>query len=132
MIPKFLKQRAEGRPLTVYGNGKQTRSYTHVRDVVDATVLAATAELEQRSHTVLNVGTKQETSVNEIAALIGGPVEYVISNPGEGFEEGRKAADWERAYAMLGWAPKVGIFEGLRGLVEEMETARSVPYAPAS
>ncbi len=45
VIPRFLRMRAEGQPLTVYGDGEQTRSYTHVSDVVAANILAATEEL---------------------------------------------------------------------------------------
>ena len=45
VIPRFLKMKAEGQPLTVYGDGTQTRSYTHVDDVVEANILAATASL---------------------------------------------------------------------------------------
>ena len=69
VIPRFLRMKAEGQPLTVYGDGNQTRSYTHVSDVVEANVLAATTPLASGSHTVLNIGTDVETSVNEIAAI---------------------------------------------------------------
>ena len=58
----FLRMKAEGEPLTVYGDGTQTRSYTHVSDVVEANILAATASLTPGSHTVLNIGTNVETS----------------------------------------------------------------------
>ena len=76
-IPWFLGMRDEGRPLTVYGDGHQIRSYTYVLDVVEANVLAATAELPAGEHTALNIGTGQETSVNEIAEAIGGPVQHI-------------------------------------------------------
>ncbi len=107
VIPRFLRMKAEGQPLTVYGDGNQTRSYTHVSDVVEANVPAATTPLAAGSHTVLNIGTDVETSVNEIAAIIGGPVRHVVPNPRAEFEEARKAADYSKARSVIGWEPKV-------------------------
>ena len=118
VIPRFLKMKAEGQPLTVYGDGTQTRSYTHMDDVVEANILAATASLSPASHTVLNVGTDVETSVNEIAAIIGGPVRHVVPNPRADFEELRKAADYSKARSMIGWEPRVSFSEGIRSLVQ--------------
>ena len=114
VIPRFLKMQDAGEPLTVYGDGKQTRGYTHVSDVVEANILAATAELPQREHAALNIGPREETSVNEIAAMIGGEVEHVIPNPRGEFEERRKAADNSRAKAVIGWKPRVPLREGIR------------------
>ena len=117
VIPRFLRLREQGRPLTVYGDGNQTRSYTHVSDVVEANVLAATAELPAGRHTVLNVGTGRETSVNEIAAAIGGPVERIVPNPRGDFEEERKAADTSRAKSLIGWEPRVAFAKGIKELL---------------
>lgn len=114
VIPRFLKMRDAAQPLTVYGDGKQTRGYTHVSDVVEANILAAAAELPQREHAALNIGPREETSVNEIAAMIGGEVEHVIPNPRGEFEERRKAADNSRAKAVIGWEPRVPLHEGIR------------------
>ena len=75
VIPHFLKLRDEGRPLTIYGDGRQTRSYTHVFDVVRANLIAASADLPEGENVALNIGPNEETSVNEIAAMIGGEVE---------------------------------------------------------
>lgn len=117
VIPRFLRMRREGNPLTVYGNGEQTRSYTHVSDVVEANILAATAELPAREHIALNIGTGQETSVNEIAAAIGGPVQHIVPNPRREFEEARKAADCSRAKSAIGWEPRVAFAEGIQALM---------------
>ena len=114
VVPQFLKLRAEGKPLTVYGDGRQTRSYVHVDDVVRANLLAADADLPAGEGVVLNVGSGEETSVNEIAALIGGTVEHVIPNPRGAFEESRKCADHSRAKALIGWEPRIPFAEGLR------------------
>ena len=116
VIPRFLKLRDESRPLTIYGDGEQTRSYTHVSDVVQANVLAATEELRAGENVVLNIGPNEETSVNEIAAIIGGEVEHIIPNPRGEFEELRKSADSWRAKAMIGWKPRITPSEGIRAV----------------
>ncbi len=117
VIPRFLRKRREGDPLTVYGNGEQTRSYTHVSDVVEANILAATADLPGGQHIVLNVGTSEETSVNQIAATIGGPVQHIEPNPRREFEEARKAADCSRAKSVIGWEPGITFAQGIQYLL---------------
>ena len=114
VIPRFLQMKAEAQPLTIYGDGSQTRSYTHVDDVVEANILAATGSLSPASHTVLNVGTDVETSVNEIAAIIGGPVRHIVPNPRSGLRgvaegcrlfESKVADRLGAAGAILRWYP---------------------------
>ena len=117
LIPKFLQLRRENRPLTIYGDGNQTRGYTHVSDVVEANLLAASASLPAGRHTVLNIGLTEETSVNEIAAIVGGPVEHIVPNPRGEFEEFRKSADNSRARKVIGWAPEVSFTEGMKELL---------------
>ena len=72
VIPHFLRLRDEGKPLTIYGDGQQTRDYVHIDDVVRANMNAASSELPVRRAVALNVGSGEETSVNEIAELVGG------------------------------------------------------------
>ena len=119
VIPRFLKLRDEGRPLTIYGDGEQTRSYTHVSDVVRANVLAASEELPAGENVVLNIGPNEETSVNEIAEMIGGEVEHIYPNPRGEFEELRKSSDCTKAKAMIGWEPQISLSEGIRGVSGE-------------
>ena len=119
VIPHFLKLRDEGRPLTIYGDGRQTRSYTHVFDVVRANLLAASADLPEGENVALNIGPNKETSVNEIAAMIGGEVEHIYPNPRGEFEELRKSSDCSKAKAMIGWEPQISLSEGIRGVSGE-------------
>ena len=121
VIPHFLKLRSEGRPLTIYGDGTQTRSYTHVSDVVRANLLAATANLPVGENTVLNIGTDEETSINEIAQIIGGDVEHIVPNPRGRFEELRKSADITKSRSVIGWEPWVMASEGIRAVVAERQ-----------
>ena len=117
VIPRFLRMRREGSPLTVYGDGEQTRSYTHVSDVVEANILAASADVPAGEHIALNIGTGQETSVNQIAAAIGGPVQHIVPNPRQQFEEARKAADCSLARSLIGWEPRVSFADGIKELL---------------
>ena len=119
VIPHFLKLRDEGRPLTIYGDGRHTRSYTHVFDVVRANLLAASADLPEGENVALNIGPNEETSVNEIAAMIGGEVEHIYPNPRGEFEELRKSSDCSKANATIGWEPQISLSEGIRGVSGE-------------
>lgn len=114
VIGKFLRQRDAGEPLTVYGDGEQTRAYTFVGDVARANLLAARADIPRGHNLILNIGTSEETSVNEVAAKIGGEVTHIIPNPRGAFEERRKAADYRKAKEIIGWEPRVSFDEGMR------------------
>lgn len=117
VIPHFLKLRNAGRPLTIYGDGTQTRAYTHVSDAVEANILAASTDIVSGRHFVLNIGSAEETSVNDIARLIGGEIEYIVPNPRGAFEESRKSADSSKAQAVIGWEPHVPLAEGIDTLI---------------
>lgn len=117
VIPHFLRLRDEGKPLTVYGDGCQTRDYVHVDDVVRANLNAANSELPQGRAVALNVGSGEETSVNEIAAMVGGEVEHIIPNPRGAFEELRKCADTSRAQSVISWEPGILLAEGIKSVL---------------
>lgn len=117
VIPHFLKLRDAGRPLTIYGDGTQTRAYTHVSDAVEANILAASTDIVSGRHFVLNIGSTEEISVRNIAELIGGDVEYIVPNPRGEFEESRKSADSSKAQTVLGWEPHVPLAEGIETLI---------------
>ena len=117
VIPHFLRLRDEGKPLTVYGDGCQTRDYVHVEDVARANLNAANSELPPGRAVALNVGSGQETSVNEIAAMVGGKVEHIIPNPRGAFEELRKCADTSRAKSVISWEPGILLAEGIKSVL---------------
>jgi nucleoside-diphosphate-sugar epimerase len=118
VIGKFLRQRKAGEPLTIYGDGKQTRAYTHVSDVARANLLALDHDLPADTNTILNIGTSRETSVLEVAHRIGGDITFVRPNPRGHLEELRKVADASRAKHLLGWEPKVDFDEGMAKLLQ--------------
>ncbi len=117
VIPHFLRLRDEGKPLTIYGDGQQTRDYVHIDDVVRANMHAASSELPVGRAVALNVGSGEETSVNEIAELVGGEVEHIIPNPRGAFEELRKCADTSRAKSVISWEPRIRLAEGIKSVL---------------
>ena len=117
VIPHFLRLRDEGKPLTIYGDGCQTRDYVHIEDVVRANMNAASSELPVGRAVALNVGSGEETSVNEIAEMVGGEVEHIIPNPRGAFEELRKCADTSRAKSVISWEPGIRLAEGIQSVL---------------
>ncbi|MEX0925003.1 MAG: NAD-dependent epimerase/dehydratase family protein [Candidatus Paceibacterota bacterium] len=111
VIAKFLKQREEGGSLTITGDGKQTRDFTHVTDVVQANLKAASSD-SVGSADVINVGAGNNVSINKIAELIGGEVEHIEAR----YEPHDTLADNTRAREFLSWAPSVTIEEGIAEL----------------
>ncbi len=114
VIGKFMKQRAEGEPLTITGDGRQTRDFTHVRDAVRANLLAAGSDRVGQGE-VINIGAGRNVSINRLAELIGGEIKYVPAR----YEPQDTLADHTRAQELLGWEPTVSIEEGIKELKEE-------------
>lgn len=112
VIGRFLKQRANGEPLSITGDGEQTRDFTHVRDVVRANWLAATSKRVGRGE-VLNIGAGNNISINKLAALIGGPVVHIPAR----LEPKHTLADITRAKELLGWQPEIVFEQGLKELL---------------
>lgn len=111
VIGRFLKQRVEGKPMTITGDGEQTRDFTHVTDIVAGMIAAATSPKVGKGE-VINLGRGKQVSVNDLAKLIGGPVEYIPPR----IEPKRTEADIRRAKELLGWEPKVTLEEGVQEL----------------
>ena len=107
-IGKFLKQRKEGTPLTIWGDGTQTRDFTHVRDVVRANLLAMESKKVGKGE-VINIGAGRNFSVNQLAKLIGGKV---VHEPPR-MEPHDTLADNSLAKKLLGWKPEVTLEEGI-------------------
>lgn len=110
-VAKFLKQRQEGKPITIWGDGSHTRDFTHVRDIVQANLLAADSAKVGKGE-VINVGAGNSVSVLELATLIGGPVVHEE----ERLEPKHSLADNSRARELLGWAPQVAFADGIAEL----------------
>ena len=114
VIGKFLKQSKEGKPMTITGDGNNTRDYTHVSDIVRGNLLAATSKKVGKGE-VINLGAGRQVSVNELAELIGGKSVHIEPRK----EPKYTLADTSRAKELLGWEPTVAIEEGLAELKQE-------------
>lgn len=112
VISAFLQARREGRPLTIYSDGEQTRDFTHVRDVVHANLLAIDSEIADGRP--LNIGQGRSVSVNWIADRIGGPRIY---RPARAGDVRNTLADNSLAARLLGWQPRVSTEQGTDELI---------------
>ena len=105
----FKRQQDTGLPMTIVGDGKQRRDFTHISDAVSANLLAA----EKVNVTgPVNIGTGRNYSINELAQMIGGDRLYTADRVGETRET---LANNIRAREELGWHPKVTLEDYLRG-----------------
>lgn len=111
---RFVEAALDGRPLPVFGDGHRSRSFTHVRDVVAATLAAAAEELP--SGIAVNVGHPEHVAVRDAIAMLvdalGVQAEIQRETPVAG-DAHRTWADTGRARELLGWKPAIGLREGL-------------------
>ncbi len=118
VVAIFATALVEGRPVTIYGDGEQTRDYVYVDDVVDAFARAAT----RGGGLVCNVGTGQETSVNELyrtmAAAVGVDAAPERAPARQG-ELRRNALDAGRAAIQLGWRPWTSLADGTAAVIDK-------------
>ncbi|MFQ5955527.1 MAG: NAD-dependent epimerase/dehydratase family protein, partial [Kiloniellales bacterium] len=123
----FLKQKLEGKPFTVVGDGTQRRDFVYATDVADAFVRAADAAHDGE---VYNVGAGNPQSINRLVELIGGEVVHIPRRPGE---PDCTWADIAKSKTRLGWTPKVSFEEGVQRMMAEIEAWRDAPlWDPAS
>lgn len=113
VIGKFIKSADDSEDLTVYGDGKQTRDYTHVDDVVAANYKAMKNPLVKGKNIILNIGFGREVSVNDLVTMIGGKATYIRPNPRGEYEERRKYSDNRLAQKTISWKAKVDIETGI-------------------
>lgn len=116
VVGKFIKMRKEGVPLTITGDGEQTRDFTHVTDIIDALIRASESMSVGRGE-VFNCGAGRNITVNELARMIGGPTEYIPAR----IEPRHTLSDTSLIEEVLGWKPRVTIEEGIAELKREFE-----------
>jgi UDP-N-acetylglucosamine/UDP-N-acetyl-alpha-D-glucosaminouronate 4-epimerase len=117
VIPAFLLAALEQGEATLFGDGRQTRDFTYVDNVVNANVLAATAPGETVSGSVVNVGAGARTSLLELIDLVGTITGRGLAYrqlPGRAGDVRDSLASLERAERLLGYRPLVSLIEGLR------------------
>ncbi|HEV3468944.1 MAG TPA: GDP-mannose 4,6-dehydratase [Pyrinomonadaceae bacterium] len=125
VIPTFVKQALAGRPITVYGDGTQTRCFGYVKDVVGA--LVALMDREEATGQVFNVGSNEEVSIMELARrvkeLAGSDSEIVTVPYAEAYEEGfedmpRRVPDISKVSALVGFRPAMPLDGILQSVIE--------------
>jgi len=117
----FLSQKLHGKPLTIVGDGDQTRDFTHVSDV--CTALLAAAECEHTGIAV-NIGSGGTYSIKQLARLIGGDIVHIPKRPGE---PDVTFADIRLARELLKWSPKVTFEEGIKNLLDNIDLWSDAP-----
>lgn len=136
VIPRFVDQAIANEPLTVYGDGTQTRSFCHVRDTVHA--LARLAEEPAAVGEIVNVGNPQETTINDLAARViaiagsRSTVDYVPFAVAydERFEEiARRVPDIAKLRTLVGFRPSADLDAILRDVVAERTAKTSEEVA---
>ncbi len=126
-IPAFIARLLAEEPPIIYGDGRQSRDFVYVQNVVEANVLACSVEAAVGE--VFNIGTGQETNLLDILAMLGAVtgrrVEPVFAEPRPG-DIRRSFGDISRAKRVLGYRPDVHLSEGLRRTVQWL-SAQVVP-----
>ena len=117
----FLAQKLNGSPLTVVGDGSQTRDFTYVTDVARAFLAAAKSDV---SGEAMNVGSGNHYSVNSLVKLLGGEVQHIPKRPGE---PDCTFAQVDKIQEMLGWKAKVSFEEGVKKMLLNINDWRDAP-----
>lgn len=117
VVSNFIVQALNGEPITIYGDGKQTRSFQYVSDLVEGMI----AMMNSNQHGPINIGNPQEYTMNELAEkiieLTGSRSEIVYKElPSD--DPLQRRPDISKAKELIGWEPKVDVDEGLKKTIE--------------
>ena len=115
VVPNFIQQALRGEPLTVYGDGMQTRSFCYVSDLVEGIYRLLLSD----EHMPVNIGNPREISIKEFAQTInqlaGNPAGIIVKPADRlGDDPQRRQPDITRARQILNWSPQVPLEEGIR------------------
>ena len=125
VIPTFIRQALDGEPLTVYGDGSQTRSFCYVSDLVAGVRALAEAEAGLAAGAVVNVGSESEVTVRHLAEtvidVLDADSEIVYRDLPENDPQ-RRRPDLTRAERLLGWQPTVDLRSGLTRTMRSFRT----------
>jgi dTDP-glucose 4,6-dehydratase len=122
-IPTFLRQALQDRPLTVFGDGSQTRSFCYVDDLIRGIVALAESDV----HLPVNVGNPNEFTLLELARTVIEVTESrseIIYEPLPVDDPQQRRPDIGRARDLLGWEPEVELRDGLRRTIEQAGVER--------
>jgi nucleoside-diphosphate-sugar epimerase len=117
LVPNLISQALAGRPLTIYGDGSQTRSFCYVSDMVDGILALLYSDVAEP----VNVGMPEEMTIIEMAEMIRDAVDgdlEIVYRPLPVDDPRRRRPDITRATELLGWRPQVPVSEGLPRTIE--------------
>ena len=120
VVPNFIRQAIQGEPLTIYGDGQQTRSFCYIDDLLDGLLRL----METDFHEPINIGNPVEMSIEELANLLlrltesGSGIEYLADRPDRTDPQQRRP-DITRAKELLDWEPRIALEDGLRQTMED-------------
>jgi len=117
----FLSQKINNKPLTVVGDGSQTRDFTFVSDVVSAFYETAISDVQQE---IFNVGSGNTYSINHLVDLLGGEKIYIPKRPGE---PDCTFADISKIQNLIKWNPSVSFEDGVRTMNENIHLWKDAP-----
>ena len=123
VVPKFISRLLANQPITIYGDGEQSRDFTYIENVVEANLLALKAP--NAAGTLCNIGCGERITLNRLVSLLEqqlGVSAQVIFAPPKAGDVRHSLADIERAKAILQYRPKITVEEGLRRTVEAMKS----------
>ena len=121
VIGVFLKQKIKNKPLTIVGDGKQSRDFVHVTDVARAFLAAAQTTFVNK---IYNVGTGIPQTVNYLSNLIGGKKVFIPNRPGE---PKCSCANISRIKRELKWKPTIKFKDGITEMLNEIEKWKDAP-----
>jgi len=134
VVPRFVQSALLGQPLTVYGDGTQTRCFTYIGDVINAMI--ALAENEKAVGDVFNVGSDQEISIRELAERVlkltgsNSEIRYISyeESYGKGFTDiKRRVPDITKIQKLTGWTPKVQLDDLLMTVIDYHKSSQALP-----
>jgi len=120
-LPNFVYQALSGKPITVYGDGKQTRSFCYVSDLIDGIYRLMLCD----EHFPVNIGNPMEMTILEFAERVRShfpKAAPIIFEPLPQDDPKRRCPDIRKAKQLLGWEPKVQLADGLRKTIEYFQT----------
>jgi len=120
-VPAFMSQALTGEDVTIFGSGRQTRSFCYVSDLVDGIIRL----MESNVNEPVNIGNPHEMTIEEIARMIiklTGSKSKIVYRPLPEDDPKVRQPDITRARTLLGWEPKVGLEEGLTRTLEYFRT----------
>jgi dTDP-glucose 4,6-dehydratase len=118
-VPTFVRQAQEGKPLTVFGDGTQTRSFCYVDDLIRGLVALA----ESGEHLPVNLGNPNEFTMNELAETVlrvTGSKSEIVHEALPVDDPQVRQPDITRARQLLGWEPEIQLEDGLRRMLETL------------